>query len=190
MTRAKINRRSLLATASALSLTACVRVPTLMIVPEAAQSGVAETVFVASNRVFANGQFQSARQDDVTYTRFTVQIPQDRDAGAVRPGRARRTGPNLRTDFVASDGVHLGGEGRFQSELLAEARRRGTSEVMVSSTGSPVPLEQGSTAPPRSVTILRFRASPFTMPGQVRAVTSVTLMTAIPPCLHGMGWKS
>lgn len=131
MTRTSISRRSLLATASALSLTACVRAPTLMIVPEAAETGIAETVFVGSNRVFADGQFQSARQDQIAYTRFTVEIPTDRDAGAVRPGRTRGNGPDLRTDFVASEGTHLGNPATFRRALIAEAQRRGTREVMI-----------------------------------------------------------
>lgn len=102
-----------------------------MIVPEAADTGTAETVFVASNRMFANGQFQSTRQEHIAYTRFTVEIPPERDAGAVRPGRTRGNGPDLSTDFVASEGFHLGSQATFQSELIAEARRRDTTEVMI-----------------------------------------------------------
>lgn len=131
MTRLIISRRTLLCGVAALPLVACSPVPDLMIVPEAAITGVQETVFVATNRVFADGDFQDERQDDLSYTRFAIAVPPDREAGAVEPGRAGRWGPNLRRQFVASVGDHLGTTATFRSELRAEADRTGTREVMI-----------------------------------------------------------
>lgn len=126
-----ITRRTLLAGVSSLPLAACGGVPDLLIVPEAAAIGVSETVFVATNRVFADGQFQSARQDDLAFNRFTVEIPPDRETGAVQPARRGARGPDLQSDFVASEGIHLGGGENFRAALRAEARRVGTNEAMI-----------------------------------------------------------
>lgn len=131
MSRACLTRRTLLAGASALSLAGCGGVPSLLIRSEAADIGRAETVFVATNRVFANGQFQSTRQDELAFNRFTVEIPPDREPGAVRPGRNGGRGPDLRSEFVASEGVHLGGAENFRAALRGEARRSNTREVMI-----------------------------------------------------------
>lgn len=127
----RLTRRSLLAGAATLPLAACGSTPDVLIVPEASGTGEAETVFVASNRVFDQGRFQDERQDGLGYTRFIVNIPPDRDVGAVEPGRRRGGGPDLRTEFVASSGDHLGNAVGFRSALLAEARRSRTREAMI-----------------------------------------------------------
>ncbi|MEX3017312.1 alpha/beta hydrolase [Gymnodinialimonas hymeniacidonis] len=132
MTRTSITRRSLLCGVAALPLAACGGVPDLMIVPEAADIGTAETVFVATNRVFADGAFQAARQETLSFTEFTVEIPPDRETGAVEPARpGRRRGPDLQTEFVASSGNHLGSREGFRAALRAEARRAGVNEAMI-----------------------------------------------------------
>lgn len=128
MARRILTRRSLLACVSALPLSACGGVPQLLIRPEAADIGIAEPVFVATNRVFADGAFQSERQNHLSFARFTVEIPPDRETGAVQPAQPRN--PDFRTEFVASDGFHLNATG-FRDGLLAEARRRNTREVMI-----------------------------------------------------------
>ena len=131
MNRALIIRRTLLGGIATLPLVACSTVPDLMIVPEAATTGTQETVFVATNRVFEGGQFQTERQDHLSYTRFNVAVPPDREAGAVEPGHAGRWGPNLRRQFVASAGDHLDSAAAFRAGLRAEAQRTNTREVMV-----------------------------------------------------------
>ncbi|GAB5447221.1 alpha/beta hydrolase [Gymnodinialimonas sp.] len=131
MTRTPLTRRSLLCGVATLPLAGCLTVPDILIVPEAATTGTSETVFVATNRIFADGQFQNERQEGLSFTQFDVAIPPDRETGAVQPGRLRRGGPDLQTDFVASAGDHLGTAGNFRARLMAEARRRGTREVMV-----------------------------------------------------------
>lgn len=131
MTRAPITRRTLLCGVACLPLVACGGTPDLLIVPEAANVGTPETVFVATNRIFAEGRFQDERQEHLSFTRFSVSIPPDRESGAVMPGRLRRGGPDLYTDFVASEGGHLGDARTFRTALQAEAQRAGTREVMV-----------------------------------------------------------
>ncbi len=131
MDQTRITRRALMCGAAILPLTACGGVPDLMIVPEAAEIGTSETVFVATNRVFADGQFQADRQETLGFTRFAVEIPPDREAGAVQPARPRRRGPDLRTEFVASSGDHLGTREAFRTALAAEARRAGVREAMI-----------------------------------------------------------
>lgn len=131
MKRPLLSRRQLLGGVAAFSLVGCSSVPDIMIVPDAAATGVSETVFVATNRVFEDGVFQDARQDHLSYTRFAISVPPDREAGAVEPGRQRRSGPDLRREFVASAGDHLGNPSTFRAALQAEAQRTGTREVMV-----------------------------------------------------------
>lgn len=131
MAHVLINRRALLAGVSALPLAACGIIPDLVIAPEAANTGASETVFMASNRVFTDGQFQAARQETLAFSRFTVQIPPDRNPGDVAPARYTRRGPDLQTEFVASSGDHLGNRATFRAALQEEARRTGTQEAMV-----------------------------------------------------------
>ena len=131
MSRALITRRSLLSGVACLPLVACGAVPDLLIVPEAANVGVSETVFVATSRIFADGGFQDERQEFLAFTQFDVSIPPDRETGAVQPGRSRRGGPDLHTEFVASAGYHLVTPANFRAALRAEAQRSGTREVMV-----------------------------------------------------------
>ncbi|MEJ6393292.1 alpha/beta fold hydrolase [Gymnodinialimonas sp. 2305UL16-5] len=131
MTRAILSRRSFMASAACLPLLACGDAPDLMIVPEAAGLGSSETVFVATNRIFADGAFQVDRQEYLSFARFSVNVPPDRLAGAVNPARGGPRGPNLQSDFVASSGEQLGGDRGFREALIAEAKRRGTREVMI-----------------------------------------------------------
>ncbi|OAN80107.1 hypothetical protein A8B78_11615 [Jannaschia sp. EhC01] len=131
MTHAPLTRRSLLCGVAALPLAGCLTVPDVLIVPEAASVGTNETVFMATNRIFAGGRFQDERQESLSFTQFAISVPPDRDSGAVEPGRVRRGGPDLRTDFVASAGDHLGNATTFRAALRAEAQRKGTREVMV-----------------------------------------------------------
>lgn len=131
MTRAPITRRALLCGVAALPLVGCGSVPDIMIVPEAAGVGATEAVFAATNRIFADGRFQDERQEHLSFTRFAISVPPEREVGAVQPGRTRRGGPDLQTDFVASAGDHLGSAANFRAALRAEAQRSNTREVMV-----------------------------------------------------------
>ncbi|WP_224816645.1 alpha/beta hydrolase [Hasllibacter sp. MH4015] len=131
MTRLTLTRRHLLAGAAAYPLSACGLTPDVLIRPEAAGLGASETVFVASNRVFEDGRFSAARQDRLGYTRFTINIPPNREVGAVQPGRSAGRGPDPMSEFVATAGDHLGARSTFRATLLAEAERTGTREVMI-----------------------------------------------------------
>lgn len=131
MTSATLTRRALLCGVTALPLAGCLTVPDILIVPEAANIGTRETVFMATSRVFAEGRFQDTRQAGLSFTQFDISVPPDRQTGAVAPGRLRRGGPDPRTDFVASADNHLGSAPNFRAALQAEAARVGTREVMV-----------------------------------------------------------
>lgn len=126
-----ITRRALLSGVAALPLAACGQVPDILIRPDAAGMGRTETVLVASNRVFADGRFQDTRQEHLSFTRFEISIPSNREDGAVQPGRTRRGGPDPTTDFVAIAGDHLGSAEAFRAALQTEANRAGAREVMV-----------------------------------------------------------
>ncbi|UWQ95783.1 alpha/beta fold hydrolase [Rhodobacteraceae bacterium M385] len=131
MENAPITRRALMCGVAALPLVGCGAVPDIMIVPEAASVGTNETVFAATNRVFRDGAFQSDRQELLSFTQFNISVPPDREVGAVEPGRPRRRGPDLQTEFVASAGNHLRSPEAFRAALQAEAQRSGSREVMV-----------------------------------------------------------
>lgn len=131
MDHANLTRRSLLCGAASLPLVACGISPDLMIDPDAASVGTDETVFAATNRVFAEGVFRELRQESLSFSQFEISVPPNREIGAVEPGRPRRRGADLETEFVASSGNHLGSAANFRAALQAEARRLGTREVMI-----------------------------------------------------------
>jgi len=79
----------------------------------AAEVGVVETIFVATDRTAVEGQplFTRRRSSPPSFLRFRISVPPDREPGTVTFPTRYPVDP--RTDFVTVDAVRLGGENAF-----------------------------------------------------------------------------
>lgn len=126
--------RPMLALAVLLVLAGCAGRAMIALVPDALGVGAREPVLVASTRVFEDGEWGNARLEGLSFVSFDVNIPPDRDPGAVEPVRERRgRAPDPTTEFLVTRAEALGSAATFRSELQRElaARPANQREVMV-----------------------------------------------------------
>ncbi len=99
------------------------------VVPQMANSGVIEPVFVATNRAEINpGQFGIGRSPDLQLMQMDVSIPLDRVAGEISNGEDR---PRPNRDFVLVRREDFSSANDFRSSLSRAVSASGTSEVTI-----------------------------------------------------------
>lgn len=110
--------RSLLI-AVALLLSACGGPPRIAMVPDTAAPAITRTVFVATNRTFEDQRFTAGRGEGVTYTRFEVSIPPERDLGEISWAGARF---DPERDFGVARADRYAGAAGFRADIARELR--------------------------------------------------------------------
>ncbi len=114
-------------------LTGCAGRAMVAFIPDAQGVGTAEPVFVASTRVFENGEFTGLRNEGLSFVSFDVSIPPDRESGEVLPVRERDRRIDPETQFLVTRADGLAGPGAFRRALQQNMaiRTPGGGEVMV-----------------------------------------------------------
>lgn len=116
-----------------LTLAACETRGRVIVVPEAAETGEVETVFIGTTRAAdpeTGDEFGYGRSAASRFLRLDVAIPPDRSAGQIRWTRDRAT-PNPNTDFLATGMQTYRGVADFRADLTRALARqsRGQREV-------------------------------------------------------------
>lgn len=121
--------------AMSLALAACTPRGAIVIVPGAAEIGVAEPVFVGTTRAAdpVTGElFSGKRSQTARFARLDVVIPPDRDPGEIRWPRTGRP-PDPETEFVTSREFLYPDARVFRTDLASalNQRRRGRREAVI-----------------------------------------------------------
>lgn len=112
-----------------MTLTACSDRIDAPLVPDAAEIGFLETVFVATNREeLDSGVFGIGRTPDLKLLQFAVSVPENRIAGEISDGRDK---PKPGRDFVLTSRDTFESTNDFQSRLRKEMAREGSRDVTV-----------------------------------------------------------
>ncbi len=117
-----------------IALVACSPRGTVTIAPGAAVVGDVVPVFIGSTRAYdpATQTFSFARSETMTYGRYDISVPPDRDAGDITfPGRYDT--PDPATDFLTTARVVMPDAADFEADLRTtlQARAPGTRETVV-----------------------------------------------------------
>lgn len=108
-----------------LVLAACSPRGFVTVAPEAAVVGDVVPVFVGTTRSYdaASQTFSFARSENLTYGRFDISVPPNRDAGEIAfPGR--RGPPDPTTDFLTTGRMVTPDAQAFEADLRAALRAR------------------------------------------------------------------
>lgn len=117
-----------------LALAACSPRGQITVMPEAAEVGVARSVFIGTTRGTdaATGQFNGNRAPGNRFARFDISIPPERDPGEITWPRRGAT-PDPTRDFLTIDRQLYPDAGQFRSALAQDlaSQRRGRREAIV-----------------------------------------------------------
>ncbi|MFZ1480191.1 MAG: alpha/beta fold hydrolase [Paracoccaceae bacterium] len=96
----------------------------------APESGVRETIFVATTRKAEDGSFGFGRADVASFLRYDILVPFEREPGEVTwPRTAKRADP--KTDFLTLADKQYDSPTAFRKDLSAAMARRGQRDVIV-----------------------------------------------------------
>ena len=111
-------------------LAACAPRASLIFAPGLTADLPTREVFVATSRVFDGKAFGSGRAQGLTYLRFDISIPPQREAGAI-PTSRREVDPN--TQFLVQGSTVYPDDTAFRNRIRTalNARRGGAREVIV-----------------------------------------------------------
>jgi esterase/lipase superfamily enzyme len=115
-------------------VTACAPRGTLNLVPEAAQVGQVQRIFVGTTRTPDDqGGFGSGREQQTTLVRLDISVPPSHETGGdiVWPSRLGR--PDPQRDFLLTDITNFPTPAQFRSALAEDLRRnaRGAREAVI-----------------------------------------------------------
>ncbi len=101
-----------------LALAACSGVPRVTYIEDLPDSAVLQTVYVASNREFADANFTPGRADELGFTRFQISIPPNREVGEVSWTNPRFANPQ--DDFMVAEASGFENAASFRSEISSQ----------------------------------------------------------------------
>ncbi len=115
------------------ALIGCAGPSVLVFAPDHEGVGVSEPVFVASTRVFEDGEFGRDRLEGLSFVGFDVSIPPNRELGDVEPVRERGRRIDPASHFFVTSADRYSDSRAFRDALNAELRQRPPleQEVMV-----------------------------------------------------------
>lgn len=111
-------------------LAACAPRGQMTLVPEAASVGTVREIFVATTRgLDENGNFSGKRVEAVSFSRFGVSVPPDREIGKiVWPPRSGRV--DAKTQFLTTYAGRFDSASAFRSGLRADLNKNGGEAVI------------------------------------------------------------
>ncbi|MBV6657278.1 MAG: alpha/beta fold hydrolase [Devosiaceae bacterium] len=110
---------------AALALAGCASRAEIALVPPGEAPGHIETVFLGTTRALSPEGFTSERSRTLTYARYDISIPAEREAGSIPQPQ---TLPDPSRHFLVADAQAIDGEGGFRSALSAALNARPASE--------------------------------------------------------------
>lgn len=112
-----------------LFLAACAARGAMVVVPAETVTGTLSTVYVGTTRTFEpTGVFGSERSETLTFARYDVAIPPDREVGEIKYGKPRN--PNVSTDFLTTNPVLYTSDNSFRADLRRSLAANGREAVI------------------------------------------------------------
>ena len=113
---------------------ACAQRGQITLAPEAAALGSVVPIFVGTTRAYdtKTQTFTAERSDTVSFARYDISVPPDREAGDIS-FVPRGRGPNPAVDFLTTRAVQLSGDGTYKRDLAAalRAKPRGDRDAII-----------------------------------------------------------
>lgn len=112
-----------------MTVAACTPRGTMVVVPPETAEGPISTVFVGTTRgLEGKGVFGGARSEELSFARYDVAIPPQRDIGEITYPVPRR--PNVSTDFVTTAQRLYGADAEFRGDLSRALRENGREAII------------------------------------------------------------
>ena len=112
-----------------LMLAACAPRGAMVIVPPEAAEGPISTVFVGTTRAIEeSGVFGSGRSEEMSFARYDVAIPPEREVGEIKYPAPRR--PNATTDFLTTVQRIYSAETDFRHDLRTALDQNGREAII------------------------------------------------------------